>query len=67
MIVKLDSGGDGICPFLTDFSVVRTFLNVKVHFRSGIEYRRKQAKFFILILFVKECNILIINEHPEFS
>lgn len=65
MIVKLDIGSDGICAFLTDLWVVNTFLNVKVHFRSGIEYKRKQAQFAILIFCVKDCNILDISFHRK--
>lgn len=41
MILKLDIGSDGICVFLIDYWVVRIFLNVKVRFSSGIEYKEK--------------------------
>lgn len=61
MILKLDIGSDGICAFLTDFWVVRTFLNVKVRFSSGTEYKEKHAQFSIPILCVKEQKIPVIS------
>lgn len=67
--VKLETGSKRMCPFLTGFWLLKTFLNVKVYHRCGRKTESTPANFFILRLCDEKerCCSLLIRSPNEWT